>query len=133
MECKENKEGWEAMQTVLLPVFEKNKIHPILRMLIIAGMIKQDIGNLTRKHMGIDWQPYDRLINQQTRIGWKQLRYGCFVKEWANMQERYNNIMRLCMRIPNNEQWLGQVINTILIYAKTRWGYRNKRLHPTRK
>eukprot|EP00957_Ditylum_brightwellii_P046393 3521509-Ditylum_brightwellii.AAC.1 len=123
MECKENKEGQEAMHTVLLPVFEKKKINPILHMLIIAGMTKQDIGILTRKHMGIHCQPHDRLINQQTKIGWKQLRYSRFVKEWANMQERYNDMMRLHMQIPNNEQWLGQVINTILISMQKQDGY----------
>eukprot|EP00957_Ditylum_brightwellii_P018969 1427256-Ditylum_brightwellii.AAC.1 len=32
--------------------------------------------------------------------------------------------------MPENAQWLGQVIRTILRFAKTCWKYRNGKLHP---
>ena len=94
MACKENKEGWEALQTVTKQVYKQNKIEPILRMLIRESTTTQNIDALISKHKNINWDPYKQLITQQKRIGWKQTRYGCFVKEWIYMQERYNELMR---------------------------------------
>eukprot|EP00957_Ditylum_brightwellii_P182910 13932560-Ditylum_brightwellii.AAC.1 len=43
MQCKENKERWKALSGVLLQVFKKNKVDPVLRLLIMAGIQMKDI------------------------------------------------------------------------------------------
>eukprot|EP00957_Ditylum_brightwellii_P103263 7870531-Ditylum_brightwellii.AAC.1 len=60
MQCKENKERWEALLGALLQVFEKNKVDPVLRILIMASIQMKDIKALKLEHTSIKWEDYEK-------------------------------------------------------------------------
>eukprot|EP00957_Ditylum_brightwellii_P028923 2185089-Ditylum_brightwellii.AAC.1 len=74
----------------------------------MAGIQMKDIETLKIEHTAIRREEYEKVIVQQSSIGWKQIQYGRFGTEWSRFQEKYNKKMRYLMKIPRNEQWLGQ-------------------------
>eukprot|EP00957_Ditylum_brightwellii_P112925 8610761-Ditylum_brightwellii.AAC.1 len=83
MNCGENKEKWTGLEKILTPVFVDHGINPVLQISIYAGVNNHDINTVKAMHNDIGWEPYERLIKQQTRIRWKQIRYGQFARIWS--------------------------------------------------
>eukprot|EP00957_Ditylum_brightwellii_P177726 13538235-Ditylum_brightwellii.AAC.1 len=81
MECKENKEAWSRLESILRTIFGNYGIDPVLNILIYARVTNQDINEVRTKHPHIKWEKYYKLVQQQLGIGWKHIRYGRFSKE----------------------------------------------------
>ena len=132
MQCSHNKESWPDLCELLKPIYKKNNIDPILRILINAGVKMTTITEEKLKHGGINWDPYNKLIKQQNGIGWHMIRYRRFAIEWDKLQKRYKTNL-LTPKKHYNRYWLGQVISTIWSFGKSWWLYRNQILYPDSK
>eukprot|EP00957_Ditylum_brightwellii_P026252 1985879-Ditylum_brightwellii.AAC.1 len=59
-------------------------------------------------HPCLDWSPYQSLINLQSSLGWNQIHYGRFTKEWGNLQHSYLKMTKL-KAPPREAHWLRTV------------------------
>eukprot|EP00957_Ditylum_brightwellii_P135143 10303560-Ditylum_brightwellii.AAC.1 len=87
MQCSENKEQWMSLQEVLTQVYNKNKVEPVLRVMINASITDTTIEQIQKKHKNLNWTGYQKLIKQQDGIRWGQIRYGRFSKKWQKKQQ----------------------------------------------
>eukprot|EP00957_Ditylum_brightwellii_P014165 1066737-Ditylum_brightwellii.AAC.1 len=94
MDCKENKEAWSGLESTLRGIFNDYGIDPVLHILIYSGVTNQNIKEVITKHPNIKWEKYNKLVQQQSGIGWRHIRYGRFSKEWTIMQDKYSKAMQ---------------------------------------
>eukprot|EP00957_Ditylum_brightwellii_P019726 1488273-Ditylum_brightwellii.AAC.1 len=67
--------------------------------------------NYQTKYPTIDWKPYKSLFTEQTKIGWQQLQYGCWTKQWNKTQQQYKPKMQTKTTSKTKGPiWLGQII-----------------------
>lgn len=94
-ECEENQEKWEQVAEVIVPIYNKHRIDPMLRILINVFTTKPNtqLQQVINVHNISNFEPYMKLIKEQEKIGWKQVRYGGWSRKWAEYQYRYLNIM----------------------------------------
>ena len=125
--CPKNPEPWKCLLPEITKIYKANYIDPILRIIINNALDSNPtLASLQRDHPHIKFQPYKRLIAKQAKIGWKQLRYGRWSKQWEILQRRYSNKQK----VKNTRTiWIGQVIRCLWTHAKTRWNARNSHLH----
>eukprot|EP00957_Ditylum_brightwellii_P003752 284878-Ditylum_brightwellii.AAC.1 len=76
-------------------------------------------------HPTVNIAPYTTLIMQQTKIGWPQIRYGCWAKLWLIYQKCYHHKTNT----ENNSNGLGQIIRRMWEHAHNRWKEQNSILH----
>jgi hypothetical protein len=72
---------------------------------------------------------YNRLIRNQFVIGWKQLFFGRFVKEWAELQDDHLAKIRNGDRKLTGRIWVTGVITLIWDHLYVNWEERNAALH----
>ena len=125
--CPKNPESWKGLLPEITKIYKANYIDPILRMIINKALNKNPtIAKLQKEHPHIKFKPYKRLIDKQAQIGWKQLKYGRWSKQWEILQQRYSNKQK----VKNTRTiWIGQVIRCLWNHTKTRWNARNSHLH----
>jgi hypothetical protein len=75
-----------------------------------------------------------RLIQQQSRIGWRQIFHGRFSKEWVRLQDSYYHrsiIQKESSQdtISTGERWLTNLILVVWDKRYTLWKQRNQELH----
>ena len=138
-ECEENQEKWEQVIELIVPIYNKYKIDPILRILLNAFIKnpKRELRQVINENKINNYKPYMKLINEQRRIGWKQLRYGRWSRKWAEYQYRYQYIMRKEgeTRTEPDEypKWIGAVIQELWKHQRRRWNNRNQQAYNTEK
>ena len=113
-----------------MDVYKKHQVDPVLRILInlaIAGEPIHD-GNVQGLYPLLDFEPYETLIEAQTKIGWKQIRYGRYALDWDYAQRRYSTEV-LGIEATGEPKWIRAVIRATLVHYKSRWLTRNELLH----
>ena len=128
--CFQNPEVYQNLQEGLVEVYKKHQVDPVLRILInlaIAGEPIHD-GNVQGLYPLLDFEPYETLIEAQTKIGWKQIRYGRYALDWDYAQRRYSTEV-LGIEATGEPKWIRAVIRATLVHYKSRWLTRNELLH----
>jgi hypothetical protein len=68
-----------------------------------------------------------QLALEQERIGWHQLLFGKFVKEWRRVQEAYLEATDAPLKIQNHSiQWTCTIIHAIWREIRKLWDIRNE-------
>ena len=72
----------------LKPIFDKNEVDPILRILIKMATKHQTITIKILEDMYpiLDFTPYYDLLHKQEEIGWKQVHLGRYGISWDRCQ-----------------------------------------------
>ena len=126
--CNRNIEKWESLVENLQETYKKEQIDPCIRILINRALLNLPMDKTEEDHKDINWTPYQRLIQQQTTIGWEQIKYGRYGKEWSKIQRRYSEKMH--QNREDDPYWLGRIIQKTRNFAQTRWKHRNATAHP---
>ena len=132
LQCKDNPEKWELARELLVPIFKKHKLDPIIRILLSEYIINPDarVHEVFRQHHIIDFKPYLQVIRERKQIGWKQLRYARWTKGWAEIQYRYENQTTGNATHPTTfPKWISAIIQELWKFQRTRWKARNNRTH----
>ena len=98
---------------------EKHKTHPDLQRLLLTSMREWMVeapDDIPYSPTSADYPPtFERLIQQQTAIGWRQIINGRFSKQWAALQEEH--YVRMATQQRNRKttgtQWLTNIIGEI--------------------
>ena len=132
LQCKENPENWELCRELLVPIYKKHNLDPIIRILLSEYIKNPEvpISEVYRQHHIIDFRPYARVIKQQKQIGWKQLRYGRWTKGWAEIQYRYEIATTgTPAQTATYPKWISAIIQELWKFQRTRWKARNNKTH----
>jgi hypothetical protein len=87
-ECKANKETWSDFIPTLTQVYNKYDVDPALRLLINLAIVKENPQEVMNTH-ALQWDDYRTLIQEQTKIGWSQIKLGRYSNQWTWHQYRY--------------------------------------------
>jgi hypothetical protein len=77
--CVQNPELYQNLQECLVEVYQKHTVDPVLCILPI-----QD-GKVQGLYPLLDFEPYETLIDAQTKIGWNQVRFGRYALDWEKI------------------------------------------------
>ena len=70
---------------------------------------------------------FKHVIQQQSRIGWKQMLYGRFSTKWIYLFEIHNTSTQ--KKYKDGERWLTELILIIWTNLRYRWNLRNNIVH----
>mmetsp|Transcript_40259 Transcript_40259/g.60373 ORF Transcript_40259/g.60373 Transcript_40259/m.60373 type:complete len:277 (+) Transcript_40259:2707-3537(+) len=73
------------------------------------------------------WQNYRQLIHSQSQVGWDQVKYARFTKDWLDLQDSYDQAHPI--PIKQKVSWLRQLMQYILNFAQTRWEACNNKIY----
>eukprot|EP00957_Ditylum_brightwellii_P033335 2525561-Ditylum_brightwellii.AAC.2 len=131
--CPKNNKSWSNLIEALTSVYNKNNIDPVLSILLNAYIIdqSQNITNVCKCRLTVDFKPYIHLIREQQSIGWAQLRHGRCSTSWAVHQQRYASITNTTPPEDKAQllKWIGQIIRETWQFQKSWWAHRNACLH----
>eukprot|EP00957_Ditylum_brightwellii_P046251 3509491-Ditylum_brightwellii.AAC.1 len=74
---------------VLKKIYETHNIDLILCILVNSSLAARDTHSTLENYPCLDWSPYQQLIHSQSLVGWEQIYYGRFTKEWGQLQYCY--------------------------------------------
>eukprot|EP00957_Ditylum_brightwellii_P002401 184199-Ditylum_brightwellii.AAC.1 len=114
------------VQVPLVHAAKNQKVDPILW--IIINLLMEEIPlmvTLLWKHPHINFQPYKQLIKEQTAIGWDQIKYSWWSKQWKILQICFNSTAADTRDSP----WQNKIIQQVWQHAHLRQKTRNAALH----
>jgi hypothetical protein len=128
--CDKNPHKSTEVRDGLKPIFDKNDVDPILRLLIHRALANHPITLDILEGMNpiINFEPYYALIEEQEEIGWHQLHLGRYGLSWDRCQRRFLE-NKYDKRISGEPKWIRQVIRETWSYHHLRWKARNEKLH----
>ena len=122
--------NWRStLRTDLRKLSEKLQSDPILTELLLEG-IQTWLVDSPMTTSPRYTQPYQDLIGRQTKIGWQQLIYGRWAKEWKALQHQHltrNNIPKT--RKNHGNAWVKSHIILIWQACQAAWTSRNLDRH----
>lgn len=91
--CEEHQEKWEDIIEPLSTIYQKHKVDPIIHILLNRLIVDPEmkIEEIVKDHPEMEFGHCDSIIRDQTKIGWKQLRYRRWSFKWSAFQYIYES------------------------------------------
>eukprot|EP00957_Ditylum_brightwellii_P072589 5516170-Ditylum_brightwellii.AAC.3 len=112
----------------LCQVYQMYKVDPALYLLMNVGITRTPIEQIKNKNPLVPWKNYSKLIESQNRLGWKQIIYGRFSRDWKSHQ-RWHLAKMDEKHQTDATGWQRHVATTMWKILCLRWKARNSTIH----
>ena len=127
--CEKNSQHGGKLHESLCKAFNKHKVDPNLRKLILQGLVAAISDEPSKQDPVIEIRDvpheYKHLADAQNALGWYHLWYGRYHLEWDRYQRRYLTLVGETDEEPSGEpKWIRAVTLTIWRHCHIRWQIR---------